>query len=229
MLHKNVFIVIVLFLALFNSTLLAKGVKITLHLKNGEQRRGELYSVSDSTLIIGVSNTGRDRFAEIEFAEIRHAVADKKPDLLLLLQSDQQINGKLYAVSDSSMFVESRDATQIRVRSDFGKHIVEVKNREVKVAMVKLKGRSNSIGAGLGLFAGTIAGAVVGTHLLTRHKHNPIEFIADMIASGWIMVGAPIGGAIAGSKIGATPGREGESEAMQPYAVLKPLARYSSN
>lgn len=227
--RKSILIISALLCAFSSTMLLASGVKLTLHLKNGEQRRGELYSVSDSTLIIGVSNTGQDRFAEIEFAEIRHAVADKKPDLLLLLRNDQQINGKLYAVSDSSMFVESRDAAQIRVRSSFGKHIVEVKNREVKLAMVKLKGRSNSIGAGLGLFAGTIAGAVVGTHLLTRHKHDPIEFLTDMVASGWIMVGAPIGGAIAGSKIGATPGKEGESEVMQPYAVLKPLARYSGN
>lgn len=227
MLRKNYLILFALLLTLSSAKLAAKGVKLTVHLQNGEQRRGELYSVSDSALVVSVSNAGQDRFAEIKFDQIRHAVAGKKPELLLLLRNDQQITGKLHAVSDSSMFVDSREAAQNRVRSDFGKHIVEVKNREIKLAMVKLKGRSNSIGAGLGLFAGTIAGAVVGTHLITRHKHDPIEFIADMVASGWIMVGAPIGGAIAGSKIGETPEKGGESEVIHPYAVLKPLARYS--
>ncbi len=125
------------------------------------------------------------------------------------------------------MFVDSRAAAQNRARSDFGKHIVEVKNREVKLAMLKCNSQRNAIGAGLGLFVGTVTGAVVGTHHITRHKHDPIEFFADITASGLIMVGAPIGGALAGSQIGSEPGKEGESEVIYPYAVLKPLARYS--
>lgn len=227
MLRKNYLILFTLLLALSSAELPAEGVKLTLHLQNGKEQRGELYSVSDSALIVSVSNAGQDRFAEIKFNEIRHAVVGKKPDLLLLLQNGEQITGKIYAASDSSMFVDSRNAAQNRVRSDFGKHVVEVKNREVKLAMIKLRGQSNAIGAGLGLFVGTVTGAVVGTHLITRHKHDPIAFIADMIASGWIMVGAPIVGARAGSKIGATPEKGGESEVIYAHAVLKPLARYS--
>ncbi len=231
MLYKNYLIIVALFLAFASDALFAKGAKIALHLKNGRQQRGELYSVSDSSLVVGWQEAGKERFAEFKNHEISHVVVNKKPDLLLLLTNEQQISGKFYAASDSSLFVEIREAAPSRTRSNFGKHIFEVKNREIKLAMVRLKGRSHSLpGAGLGLLAGTVAGSMFATHLLFRDKDDVGDFFEDFFSSGWAIIGGAIGGTIVGGSIGAansTPAKEVETSVIRAYAVLKPFARYT--
>jgi len=146
-------------------------------------------------------------------------------------ENGQQMAGKLHAVSDSSLLVDSQEAAPERIPSNYGKQIFEIKTREIKLAMVKLKGRSYSLpGAGLGLLAGTVVGSVVATHFLTRDKDDPGEFFEDLITSGWAAIGGAVGGAIVGGKIGsanATPAKQGESSVVHAYAVLKPLVRYS--
>lgn len=233
MLRKNCLLIAALSLAFSSQPLFAKGVKMTLHFKNGGQQRGELYSVSDSSLILGWPEAGKDRFSEFKNHEILHVVVNDKPDLRLLLKNERQMAGKLYVVSDSSLFVESRDAAPASTPSNFGKHIFEIKTREVKLAMVKLKGRSYSLpGAGLGLLAGTVVGAAAGTYFLTRDKDDPGELFEDLVASGWAAIGGAIGGAMVGGKIGSAnsiPDKQGEASAVHAFAVLKPLARYAEH
>ncbi|MDZ7344112.1 MAG: hypothetical protein ONA90_06320 [candidate division KSB1 bacterium] len=223
---------IALFLAFWSHALLAKGVNITVHCKNGEQH-GELYSLSDSSFVLGWSEAGKERLEEFKYREIRHVVVNDKPELRLLLAKEEQITGKLCAVSDSSLFVIVREAAPGRASSNFGKHVFEVKNREIKLAMVKLKGRSHKLaGAGLGLLAGTVVGAVAGTYFLTRDKDDVGDFFDDLITSGWVAIGGAVGGTIAGAQLGAassTPPKEGEASMSHAYAVLKPLARYAEH
>ena len=245
-------LVAALFLALNNVVLLAKGEKIVLHFKTGQQMAGELHSVSDSSLVVYKLEEETLQLFEVKSREIEKVTFKSRPKVVLFLKDGQRVTGGLHEVRDSSLVIYSR--AQGKEQKNGVAHVEissEVKNQEIQQIIIKGKknaGKGRAIGFGLGFLTGVVIGLAEGDDPPCPpppESKNIFELLPNAIAHGIanglcesfretagdkaMSYGSALGlaGLTAGWIVGkATSTRDMQMEfpAAQPFAVLKPLA-----
>jgi hypothetical protein len=162
----------------------------------------------------------------------------EKPTVKIRLNSDQEIEGELMSVRDSSVLIATQDEDIPSALSTDVKGIVAIE--DTMISRVTIEGNSNVLlGMGLGFLGGTVAGGVIGASSYTPPP-PPTDFggaVAQlgeaMIGPGAAALGGMIVGAVGGMLVGAAVGaatskRDVEVNLHVPaeWVALKGLARY---
>lgn len=213
MLGKRFGMIIAVLLLINGPHLFAKGAKIIVHLKNGQQQSGELYAINDSLLTLYQGKQdGMLKLMEVRTPELARVVIIDKAQILLALQNGEQFVADFKSISDSSLSVYRK------------KKLKEVKIADVRKAMIKLQGRS---GTATGIGVGLLTFAVTFPHFFDNglHADNFAEGFAEVMLSP--LAAAGTGVAVAGvvSSAISSPGHEYEMAVATFIAFLQPLTR----
>jgi len=210
---KRYFIIAAILLMINGQELFAKGAKVIVHLKNGQQQSGELYAINDSllTLYEGKKND-MPMLTEVRTHELARVVIKDDVQIFLALQNGEQFKADFKSVSDSSLSVYRK------------KKMREVKIVDIKKAMIKLKGRS---GTATGIGVGLLTFAVTFPRFFDNglHADNFAEGFAEVMMSPLAAVGtgAAVGGVVSSAIF--SPEQEYEMAVASFVAFLQPLAR----
>ncbi len=210
---KRSFIFVAILIMMGGQELFAKGTKVIVHLKNGQQQSGELYNINDSLLMLYKGKKDdMPTLTEVRTHELAKVVIKDNVQIFLALQTGEQFMADFKSVSDSSVSVYRK------------KKIFEVKIVDIKKAMIKIKGRS---GTATGIGVGLLTFAVTFPRFFDNglHADSFAEGFAEVMMSPLAAVGTGVAvGGVVGSVI-SSPEQEYEMSVASFVAFLHPLAQ----